>query len=352
MTRQMPVPVALVRNMRRRLQPFLKSVLPYVLLLLVAAGMLAWAQPAATLQTPGSPTNLAAAPGPNPGEVTLTWNPAAGTELHWVWSMKLDGTDYRWHQAPGDADSLVVTDLDAGEPYQFLLLAIFPPAKSNAPARWRFSNFASATPKVAPPPPNTAQAIAAGGKHTCMLQADGIAACWGANGDADQGQADPPAGVVFTAITAGYEHTCALTAAGNARCWGYNGSGQSTAPAGVTFSHIDAGRAHTCAIRADNSAPQCWGSNEYGQRNAPRRRVLHRDNRRRRPQLRPPRRRAGAVLGRQLLPPVHAARRAVLRRQRGRVAHLRHQAGRQHRLLGREPGRPGAGGGGRFLSGG
>ena len=241
-----------------------------VIAVVILAALVAWLPATAMAQTPAAagPSNLTAVSGPEPGEVTLSWTPATGAVLNWIWSMKLNGTDYRWHLADGDAGSLVVGGLDAGDPHQFIVIAIYPPANPNAPARWRFSNFASATPKVAPPPVNTAQAIAAGGMHTCMLQADGTAACWGANGDADQGQADPPAGVVFTAITAGYEHTCALTAAGNARCWGDNSAGQSAAPAGVTFSHIDAGRAHTCALR-DNGTALCWGSNEHGQRNAP-----------------------------------------------------------------------------------
>ena len=176
--------------MRRRL-PYLKSALPYVLLLLLVAGMLAWAQPAATLQTPAvtGPSNLTAVSGPEPGEVTLTWNPATGAVVNWVWSMRLDGMDYRWSQADGDAGSLVIGGLDAGDPYRFMVIAIYPPVEGSPIAGWRFSNFASATPKVAPPPPNTAQAIAAGGKHTCMLQADGTAVCWGSN---RYGAAAPP----------------------------------------------------------------------------------------------------------------------------------------------------------------
>ena len=51
-------------------------------------------------------------------------------------------------------------------------------------------------------------AVSAGGNHTCRLDADGIATCWGASGDADKGQADPPDGSSI-AISAGYEHTCA-----------------------------------------------------------------------------------------------------------------------------------------------
>ena len=214
---------------------------------------------------------LTAAPGPNPGEVSLRWTPAANAVAHWVWSVRADGTDSRWHVA--DAGSATIGGLEIGVAYNFAVISAYA-QPDGRPVGWsNFSNWVTAMPQPAAPPPvgvtDAASRIAAGGKHTCMLQADGTAACWGANGDADQGQADPPAGVVFTAITAGYEHTCALTAAGNARCWGSNSAGQSAAPAGGSFSHIDAGRAHTCAIRSDNGTAQCWGSNQYGQRSAP-----------------------------------------------------------------------------------
>ena len=202
--------------MSRRLQ-FLKSALPYFLMLLMVV-VLAWGQPAPPPQTPlASPTNLSAASGPNPGEVTLNWTPAAGAVLNWVWSMKLDGTDYRWHQAAAGAGSLIITGLDAGEPHQFLVIAIFAPGEGGSPARWTFSNFATGAPQVAPPPSAMPSPVAAGGGHTCLLQDDNTVLCWGANGNADKGQADPPAGK-FVAITTGYEHTCGIAAGGAARC--------------------------------------------------------------------------------------------------------------------------------------
>ena len=212
---------------------------------------------------------LTAAPGPNPGEVSLRWTPAGDAVVHWVWSVRADGTESRWHYVA--AGSAVIGGLAVGVEYNFAVISAYA-QPDGRPVQWSdFSNWVTAMPQPAPPPPvgvtDAANRIA-GGKHTCMLQADGTAACWGANGDADQGQADPPAGVVFTAITAGYEHTCALTAAGNAQCWGDNSAGQSVAPAGATFSHIDAGRAYTCALR-ENGTTLCWGSNERGQRDAP-----------------------------------------------------------------------------------
>ena len=92
----------------------------------ILAGLAALLPSASAQTTHDSPTNLAAAPGPEPGEVTLTWTPPAGAMLQWVWSLEFNGTDYRWHQAAGDAGALVVDGLDAGQPHRFLVAAVFP----------------------------------------------------------------------------------------------------------------------------------------------------------------------------------------------------------------------------------
>ena len=123
-----------------------------------------------------------------------------------------------------------------------------------------------------------------GGSRPCgAAAAAGIVQCWGANGDADKGQADPPVGP-FTAISAGYEHTCGIRppcqsdeasdgqsgghqSGGSIECWGDNAAGQSTPPAG-SFTAVAAGRAHTCAL-SDAGTARCWGCNEYGQTAAP-----------------------------------------------------------------------------------
>ena len=57
----------------------------------------------------------------------------------------------------------------------------------------------------------------------------GIVQCWGANGDADKGQANPPPGA-FTAISASYYHSCGVLTGGRVMCWGNNESGQAAPP--------------------------------------------------------------------------------------------------------------------------
>jgi hypothetical protein len=68
--------------------------------------------------------------------------------------------------------------------------------------------------------------VAAGYEHSCALDGDGRAVCWG--GDA-YGQASPP-GYTFSALSAGYEHSCGVTAGGGVACWGRDHQGQATPP--------------------------------------------------------------------------------------------------------------------------
>jgi len=127
--------------------------------------------------------------------------------------------------------------------------------------------------------------VAAGGLHSCMLNAEGRAYCWGGN---DRGQlgaggansvATPLAvagDVRFVAIAAGLSHSCAVARGGAAWCWGENERGQlgdrSTmahqAPMRVAdarmFSTVDVGAAHSCALDSQGEA-LCWGSNSHGQ---------------------------------------------------------------------------------------
>ena len=146
---------------------------------------------------------------------------------------------------------------------------------------------------------NTFIAVAAGGSHTCALDRDGAAFCWGAN-DSGQlgvesslivrcGQLDcspspqPVAGGHrFTSVVAGHQFSCGLEADGGVWCWGAGDVGQlgrrvteecnglrcSRLPVevegGIRLRTLSAGRGHACGLDADGAAI-CWGYNYQGQ---------------------------------------------------------------------------------------
>jgi len=115
----------------------------------------------------------------------------------------------------------------------------------------------------------TATGIAAGGNHSCAIQAGtGNVVCWGQDWYSDQ--ATPPDDVngvagTATAIAAGYDHNCAIQdGTGNVVCWGYDGDGKATPPDAVngvagTATAIGAGSRHNCAIQAGTGNVVCWG---------------------------------------------------------------------------------------------
>lgn len=130
--------------------------------------------------------------------------------------------------------------------------------------------------------------IAAGNTHTCGLTTAGAAHCWGqdnqgqlGDGDDDGGDAVAPTpvsgGLTFTRITAGLAHTCALDADGQAHCWGADFSGQggdggqvddvlhvpTPVAGGLAFADLSAGGSHTCGL-ATGGAAYCWGSQGDG----------------------------------------------------------------------------------------
>jgi len=118
-----------------------------------------------------------------------------------------------------------------------------------------------------------ANALTAGGNHTCGLDGIGIL-CWG------DGVIYPTRVVLAAQVTsfaAGDAHSCALVTTGDAWCWGSNSNGQlgggtiggsSAVPTlvtgGLKFVALTAGTAHTCGVTTDGSV-YCWGSNFNGQ---------------------------------------------------------------------------------------
>lgn len=86
--------------------------------------------------------------------------------------------------------------------------------------------------------------------------------------DADLSRNEP---LQFSAITAGGRHSCALDADGVAFCWGYGFDGQTGLGrsdlrqrprelfTSQRFSSIEAGNRSTCAIERDRASVYCWG---------------------------------------------------------------------------------------------
>lgn len=96
--------------------------------------------------------------------------------------------------------------------------------------------------------------VAAGGTHTCGIDARDRLHCWGGNGD---GQAEPPKGS-FTAVASGWKHNCAIDSSGGLHCWGSDDAGQSSPPSGE-FGTVSVGRDHSCAIDQSKNL-HCWGA--------------------------------------------------------------------------------------------
>lgn len=139
--------------------------------------------------------------------------------------------------------------------------------------------------------------VTAGANHSCALTAAGEAYCWGYAhfGQVGDGVARDSTrlavlvagGHHFEQISAGTSHTCAVDADAQAWCWGADLEGRlglgevrsSPVPAPVTgdptsedparrerlrWSAIEAGVSHTCGITVDGEV-YCWGQNMYGQ---------------------------------------------------------------------------------------
>jgi alpha-tubulin suppressor-like RCC1 family protein len=136
----------------------------------------------------------------------------------------------------------------------------------------------------------------AGHYQTCGITADGVAYCWGhdgwgqlGNGGTSQETQSPspvdtstiPGNKAFVQLVGGYRHTCGLTEDGVAYCWGWDGEGQlgngdvsqdvqspspvdtSTILGNKAFVQLGAGSYHSCGITVDGVA-YCWGNDSCG----------------------------------------------------------------------------------------
>jgi alpha-tubulin suppressor-like RCC1 family protein len=138
-------------------------------------------------------------------------------------------------------------------------------------------------------------AVTVGKDHTCALDVNGRAYCWGSNEDgqlgvrqtgATCGSADekyscsPNPVLVFSAVrfltlTAGAAHNCGIAVDQGTYCWGRNRDGQlgdigisgpavSRVSLNSSLGSLASGFNHSCGVRADG-ALFCWGGNDHGQ---------------------------------------------------------------------------------------
>jgi alpha-tubulin suppressor-like RCC1 family protein len=128
--------------------------------------------------------------------------------------------------------------------------------------------------------------IAVGNAHTCAVDREGVAWCWGRNVEAQLGTGGTNPTLVpervlgavrFSSVTAGQVFSCGLATTGQLYCWGDNtygqlGNGTTTranqpvlVDAGSTrFRSVSASQYHVCAIDT-RSRVHCWGWNNAGQ---------------------------------------------------------------------------------------
>lgn len=134
---------------------------------------------------------------------------------------------------------------------------------------------------------NGVVALSVGDNHSCVINGNGQAYCWGYNfyaqlGDGSRANRTRPVRVAglsgtVTSIAAADAHTCALANDGRAFCWGDNGSGQigdttytdrlvATPVSGLGRQNraIAAAGGSSCAINRRGEV-YCWGTNRAGQ---------------------------------------------------------------------------------------
>jgi alpha-tubulin suppressor-like RCC1 family protein len=106
--------------------------------------------------------------------------------------------------------------------------------------------------------------LAAGGYHTCGIDATQGLLCWGKN---QFGQITVPTTLKNPRqVSAGFGHTCALDDNG-VTCWGRSTEGQTLVPLLQHPRLVQAGGYHTCAL--DDTGVHCWGEDSFGQSTVP-----------------------------------------------------------------------------------
>lgn len=259
---------------------------------------------------------------PTPIQANLTFRQLSGGRYH-TCGITLSGIAYCWganldgRLGDGSNDPTMVP-VQAATPVAFETIGsgwnhTCGLSKSGLAYCWGFNQHGEVGALI-PPPDSVAievprpvtgpifKLLAVGGLHSCGLDLNSQAWCWGFNGYGQLGdgstdwtlnnlpdpatqepvgstpvEVDMPPVAGFTAIAAGAHHTCALTDT-QAWCWGDNrhgqigpagGAGSLTPvevdlPGGVRFVSISAGDFHSCATTPEGKV-WCWGDNRYGQ---------------------------------------------------------------------------------------
>ena len=202
--------------------------------------LIAWAQdilPPAAPAPPalGNPTNLTATTGGR-GEVNVSFSPAVGATVHWIWRVKPDNTGGDW--VKGEADGYqTVTGLTPGQAYYFIVIAGRPQATGGV--QWSsWSNWGGAvagtvgTSTSSPPSTPIFPANPVNGDYDAdddglieirsIAQLDAIRHDLDGDGVADAGSADDDANTATaTAYAAAFPSAATGMGCPDAGCAGY-----------------------------------------------------------------------------------------------------------------------------------
>lgn len=174
---------------------------------------------------------------------------AAGVDS---FTLKSDGTIFKWGGFPAPAPAGLSNVLAIAEKYDFALAL----KSDNKVVAWGDNRFGQTN---VPPGLSNVVAIAAGAIHGLAARADGSVVAWGDN---QNDQTNVPTGLTnVIAVAGGSYHSLALKADGTVATWG-NYSPGSKVPAGLSnVVAITAGYDQSLALKADGSLISwAWGT--------------------------------------------------------------------------------------------
>jgi hypothetical protein len=121
--------------------------------------------------------------------------------------------------------------------------------------------------------------VSSGDGHTCGINTDNRAYCWGGNGFGELGDGTNtsrlrPVAVAttlrFRQVDASDFGTCAVTTDDRVFCWGaaftgFEGTQPQAVGGSLRFRNVSASGEHVCAVGRDDGRAYCWGWNRWGQ---------------------------------------------------------------------------------------